>query len=145
MTGQLVLTPPKCGQRIHRPVVTRAASVVLALDDVAQARAIRDAFRLDGWEVYLAAGDLDARRLVHQLRPTAAILATDPAKGESGWLTCKKLVMDRPALRVILVSPNPTDRERRLAEFVGAAALVATSATCRLVGAASGFDVPTAN
>src|SRR5262245_32137804 len=145
MTGQLVLTPPKCGHRIHRPVMTRAASVVIALDYLVQARAIRDAFRQDGWDFHLAAGDLDARRLVHQLRPTAAILATEPVKGESGWLTCKKLVMDRPALRVILVSPTPTDRERRLAEFVGAAALVSTSAVCRVFRAAAGFDIASVN
>lgn len=145
MTGQLVLTPRKCVQGSHRRVVARAASVVIALDDVTQARAIRDVFHRDGWDVHLAAGDLDTRRLVYQLRPTAAILATNPVKGESGWLTCKKLVMDRPALRVILVSPNPTDRDRRLAEFVGAAALVSASAVYRAIRAASGIDVPSVN
>jgi len=144
MTGQLVLTPPKSSQRI-RPVVTRAASVVVALGEGAHARAIEEALRQGGWDVQVAASDIDARRLVHRLRPTAVILETDPRQGESGWLTCKKLLMDRPGLRVVLVSPDPTDRERRLAQFVGAADLVSAAAACRVVRAICGFDVPSVN
>ena len=45
--------------------------------------------------------------MIREIRPLASVLAT-PRDRESGWLTCKKLILERPNLKVILVESNPT-------------------------------------
>ena len=68
-----------------------------------------------------------------------------PANAESGWLTCKKLLMERPALRVILVAATPNPEHARLAEFVGAAAYVAAAVPTAAVRSAMGFEFRSVN
>jgi hypothetical protein len=48
-----------------------------------------------------------------------------------GWLTCDKLTREQPALRVILVSGQPSAEQSRFADFVGASALVSRKASVR--------------
>ena len=148
MTRQPTLTPLPThlpGGHSSDRSLNRAARVVVALRNSPHARPIQDAFRHQGWEVHVAYGDTDARRLVRQVRPLASVLCARPANGESGWLTCKKLLMERPALRVILVAANPTPEESRLAEFVGAAAYVGTAVPTAAVRAAMGLEYRSAN
>jgi hypothetical protein len=52
-----------------------------------------------------------------------AVLDAD-LPGESGWLTCAKLVHENPLVKVVLVDPNPDARQEDRADFVGASALV---------------------
>ena len=80
-------------------------------------------FRRLGWDVYLARGGQDARRLVHLLEADVAILHAD-LREESGWLTCDKLTREQPLARVILVGDDLCRRNQDLALFVGASALV---------------------
>jgi len=75
-----------------------------------------------------------------RLRRGVVVLQAE-SDGESGWLTCAKMCSAKPALRVVLVGHEPSDRERRLAEFVGATALVCeTEGAHRLVAAILGRE-----
>ena len=92
-----------------RPVRTNlVARVVVDLGDAALTRPVADAFRRNGWEVHVAGCADDARQMIREIRPLASVLAATPRDRESGWLTCKKLILERPNLKVILVESNPT-------------------------------------
>jgi DNA-binding response OmpR family regulator len=97
--------------------------LVLAYADSTYAALAGRYFRRLGWEVHLTSSGPEARRLARTLAPSIVILDTD-LQEESGWLTCDKLHRERPAQKIVLLSSNPTEEGRRLAEFVGAAALV---------------------
>ncbi len=107
---------------IDQPAACRPL-LVMAYGDSLYAALSGRHFRRLGWEVHLAGSGPELRRLVHALNPAVVVIDTD-LRDESGWLTCDKLSRACPAPKVILVSPDPTDENRRLAEFVGAAALV---------------------
>jgi len=109
----------------------RRPLLILAYADSTYASLAGRYFRRLGWEVHLTSSGTEARRLARTLAPTVVVLDTDLAD-ESGWLTCDKLRRERPNQKVVLVSPNPNEEGRRLAEFVGAATLV-----CRGVGVSS--------
>lgn len=99
--------------------------LVLAHSDPAYAAGARRALRRLGWDVYLANSGPEARRLARMLAADIVVLEAD-LPGESGWLTCDKIVREELAPRVILVSPtiNPVSEEFR--QFVGATGLVAS-------------------
>jgi hypothetical protein len=79
---------------------------------------------LMGLDVCLANTPEDLHRLA--IRPrTAAIVLPVEAGGESGFLTCAKLRLTRPKLKLVLVG-DLTPRDQRFAGFVGAG--VATEA-----------------
>ncbi len=97
--------------------------MVVAYADSAHAALCARHFRRLGWEVHLASSGPDARRMAYGLTPEVVILDTQ-LPGESGWLTCAKLALATGAQKVVLVSPEVTAEELRLAEAAGAAALV---------------------
>ncbi len=101
----------------------RRPLLVLAYADSYYAALSCRHFRRLGWEVHLAPGGVEARRLAHTLGPAVVVLDTD-LRDESGWLTCDKLRREIPDQNVVLVSENPTDEGRRFAAFVGARSLV---------------------
>lgn len=100
--------------------------LVLAHADEAYAASIARGFRRLGWDVYLAQSGPEARRLVRMLAADAVILDAALPE-ESGWLTCQKLTGEQPLIDAILVSDNLSVRNRELADFVGASALVRQS------------------
>jgi DNA-binding response OmpR family regulator len=81
-------------------------------------------FRRLGWDVYQAQRGPEVRRLARMLDADLVILDVGLLE-ETGWLTCAKLVQERPRSRVILVTSDPSPRDQALAEFVGACAVVA--------------------
>ncbi len=81
-------------------------------------------FRRLGWEVHLASSGPEARRLVRLLEPQAIVLAVG-LRDESGWLTCAKLLLEHPNMKVVLLAERSTESMGRFARFVGATALVA--------------------
>jgi DNA-binding response OmpR family regulator len=83
---------------------------------------VERSFRQDGWTVYTADSGPEARRLAGKLPRPLVVLEAD-LPDESGWLTCAKLLEERPGTQVILVGPI-TPRNRAFAAFVGAARLV---------------------
>jgi DNA-binding response OmpR family regulator len=97
--------------------------MVVAYADSAHAALSARHFRRLGWEVHLASSGPDARNLVQALGPEVVLLDTE-LPDESGWLTCAKLMLGSGVPKVVLVSPEPTEEEQRLAEEVGAAVLV---------------------
>ena len=84
--------------------------------DAAFAARLADPFYLLGWEV-CAAGD-SVHSAAARKNPTAVVLPVRHGD-ESGFLTCAKLRLARPKLRVVLVGER-TPRAERLARFVGA-------------------------
>jgi DNA-binding response OmpR family regulator len=116
--------------------------MVVAYADSAHAALSARHFRRLGWEVHLASSGPDARQLSRDLAPEVVILDTQ-LPDESGWLTCAKLVLSDGAQKVVLVSPDATDEEQRLAETVGAAALVSReTGVPALVGEVMGMALP---
>ncbi|HLN31290.1 MAG TPA: response regulator [Gemmataceae bacterium] len=102
-------------------------SIVLALPDVTFAVRVSRQLRHQGWEVYLAASGIDARRLSAALQPQLVVLDTD-LPDESGWLSCAKLTCLGPGHKVFLLSSRTSARRAALARFVGALALVSSAA-----------------
>ena len=76
-----------------------------------------------GWDIYQARVGPEVRRLSRMLEPDLVVLDTD-LEGESGWLTCAKLKQDSPDREVVLVTGEDSPRNRTLARFVGAVALI---------------------
>jgi DNA-binding response OmpR family regulator len=110
----------------NKPVAYRRR-LVLAYADSAHAVLCCRQLRRLGWEVHLTASGTEARRLAQTLEPAVVVL--DAAlRDESGWLTCAKLLHDRPGQRVVLVTDEVTSEGERLAGHVGAAILVRRSA-----------------
>ena len=102
--------------------VKRPCLIVAHGDSVYAAQACRT-FRRLGWDVHQAASGPEVRRLTRTVEPRSMILdALLP--NESGWLTCDKLRLECPDVRVILVAVEPGFHEANFSVFVGAAALV---------------------
>jgi DNA-binding response OmpR family regulator len=137
MMTQLVVTP-----LVPRPHLARPARVVVALNDGPQARAVLATFRRQGWEVHVPANGVDARQVARESRARAVVLDATPDGDESGYLTCKKLLLERPTTKVVLVGENVLDDDRRLAAFVGASALVGASNPLGVVSAVMGLRLP---
>jgi DNA-binding response OmpR family regulator len=108
--------------RTNPRLETRPCLLLSHSDPVYQAVASRY-LRQCGWDVFLTASGPELRRLARHLAPTVAVLDTRLA-GESGWLTCAKLRMEQPGLKIVLVSPRPRPRTHRFARFVGASDLI---------------------
>jgi DNA-binding response OmpR family regulator len=116
--------------------------MVLAYADSQYAALCCRQLRRLGWEVHLANRGSDARRLAQALRPSVVVIDIE-LHDESGWLTCDKLRREVPGQKVVLVSRQSTPEDRRLAGFVGAAALVSrASGTTALVDEVLGRALP---
>jgi hypothetical protein len=109
--------------------------VVLAHGDAAFVSHAARCLRRLGWDVYQAQAGPEVRRLARMLEPEVVLLDADLVQ-ESGWLTCAKLMRERPGCKVVLVGePNPRNRE--LARFVGASLLVRRDESLAAVAAQS--------
>ncbi len=97
--------------------------LVLAHGNSAYAASAAHAFRLRGWDVYLARSGPETRRLVRMLSADLVILDAQLPE-ESGWLTCAKLAGEQPLMEIVLVAEASTPILHRLAAFVGAHLLV---------------------
>jgi DNA-binding response OmpR family regulator len=73
---------------------------------------------LMGLDVCSAASAEALHSLAVRSRTAAVVLPVETA-GESGFLTCAKLRLSRPKLKVVLVG-KPTARSERFARFLGA-------------------------
>ena len=76
-----------------------------------------------GWESIAVESAAKARLLARSARTVALLLDVD-LQDESGWLTCDKVLRERPELCVVLMSKDTRPENRRFATFVGARALV---------------------
>jgi hypothetical protein len=86
-----------------------------------------------GWKVHLAASGAEARLVAFAHDVSAAVLAAEPARDESGWLTCWKLLHAHPKVRVLIVGAQPMERGQRMADFVGAAGYLSASASASAI------------
>src|SRR5262245_32228996 len=76
--------------------------VILALPHSPLCAIVTIQLRQRGWTVWQAGSADHARRLAASHLPSAIVLAAD-SEDESGWLTCAKLKLAQPRLRVLLV------------------------------------------
>ena len=93
--------------------------LILASTDRARANRAAEYFQHQGWEVHRTCSGVEARALTHSVRPDAVILDTN-LPDETGWLTCAKLRLAKPAQKIVLVGSE----ERGMSTFVGASALI---------------------
>ena len=97
--------------------------VIVAHADAAYAAQACRAFRQLGLDVRQAESGPELRRLVRIHEPRFIVLDT-LLPNESGWLTCDKVRLEFPEVRVVLVAVEPGFHEANFAVFVGAAGLV---------------------
>jgi DNA-binding response OmpR family regulator len=109
--------------RIDASLARRPRIVVAYADSVYAAQCARH-FRRLGWEVHLAHSGHDARRLAGLIEPQVVVVDTE-LPSQSGGLACAKAMSASGSYRVVLVSPAVGEGELRLAEEIGAAAIVA--------------------
>jgi CheY-like chemotaxis protein len=110
----------------HKSVPFRPCLVLAYADSAHAVQSCRQLRRL-GWEVHLTSSGVEARQLAEALAPAVVVLDTD-LRDESGWLTCAKLLQERPGQRVVLVADAVTAEAGRFADHVGAARLVTRQA-----------------
>jgi len=84
-----------------------------------------ESLRRLGWDIWTATSRDDLHTLAVRKNPAAVLLPTG-AGLESGYLTCAKLRLSQPLLRIVLVG-EMNARAERFAGFVGAG--FATEAT----------------
>jgi DNA-binding response OmpR family regulator len=101
--------------------------LLIAQADPGDAARTARSFRRLGWDVYTARTGPEVRRLARMLDPRLVVLDTLLPE-ESGWLTCEKLTHELADVRVLLVDDDACPERKSLADFVGAAALVARGA-----------------
>jgi DNA-binding response OmpR family regulator len=101
----------------HRPCMVLASGDPVCTADLCRR------FRRQGWDVYPTHGGPEARRLARMLDADLVILDAD-LPGESGFLTCAKLIRERTSGQVVLVCEDDSPHNRALAVFVGAVDLV---------------------
>ena len=109
-----------CGATLSRPDAARRKGPRLVLGGRAFSARLAALLRELGWDVQTAADAAEARRLALRHRPHAVLLAAD-ADDESGFLSCAKLRLCLPRVRVVLVAAERTPAAERFAGFVGAA------------------------
>jgi DNA-binding response OmpR family regulator len=97
--------------------------LVLGYGDSSRAAQCARALRRLGWEVHQAGTAVEIRRLTLALAPDLVVLDTD-LPDESGWLTCAKLRVDLPEMKIVLVDPQRTPQRERFAAFVGASQVI---------------------
>lgn len=105
-----------------RKLITRP-QLVVAHANAGYAQLVGRHYHHLGWDSHLASSGSEVRQLVRELSPAVVVLGTD-WPGESGWLTCGKLLDEHPDLKVVLVTGRSTPANCRFARFVGAAAIV---------------------
>lgn len=125
MNQQPVITTrkPSPGGKRSDETSCRAGRMVVCLGNLPQGAVIERYFQERGWEVLAARSGEEARLLVRKCS-NPVVLLTEYAADESGWVTCWKVLSDRPTLQVCVIGPRPAEEGARLAEFVKAAAYI---------------------
>lgn len=125
-------------QRGSGVCVNRAApKLVIGLIRGELARGLELHFRAAGWRVCSADTTAELRRKAQGSKAAAIVLPAAACRGESGFLTCAKLIRSLPGVRVVMVGPAcPTSV--RFARFVGAAAYVPETASAEDLAKAIG-------
>jgi hypothetical protein len=100
--------------------------MVVCLGTLPGAPVIERYFQERGWKVMAANSGAEARQLARVCIEPVVLLAEETAD-ESGWLTCWKVLSDRPNARVCVVGPRPAEEGARLAKLVKATAYIPQS------------------
>jgi ActR/RegA family two-component response regulator len=131
---------------ISTQLVSSAPRIVLALEGIPNAVELKRLLQAHGFDVHSARSFAEARSLARQGQTVASVIATEANKLESGWLTCKKMLLEQPAMRVVLVGNKPSAKSERFAHFLGASAYVSTSSSVQSIArAALGGELPSIN
>src|SRR5262245_59266300 len=89
---------------MNRCMMENRPRLLLVYADSAYASLAGRYFRRLGWEVRMVADGAEARRQFEDFQPTFVVIDTD-LPDESGWLTCAKIMLDRPCARIIIQAP----------------------------------------
>jgi DNA-binding NarL/FixJ family response regulator len=105
-----------------------APKLVIGLIHGEQARGLELHFKAAGWRVCSADTTAELRAKAEGSQAAAIVLPVSACGGESGYLTCAKLIRSLPGVRVVMVGPE-SKRHARFAKFAGAAAYLPETAT----------------
>ena len=147
MNQQPLLSPRKPstlhGKRTPDAPRRVAGRTILCLGDLPGAAVIERFFQERGWRVQRASSGSEVRAIAYAHQASAAIITEYPPNDQSGWLTCWKLLGDRPMMNVVIVGDRDAAEGRRWADFVGASAYVpaseSTAGICRALAEATAF------
>ncbi len=101
----------------------RPSHIVIAHSDAEYVTDVQEALQLRGCAVHAARSGEQARELARRYRAVLVVLDSEMPL-ESGWLTADKLARENPRARIVVVTPELTDKDRELASFVQATAVV---------------------
>lgn len=105
-----------------------APKLVIGLIRGELARGLELQFKAAGWRVCSADTTAELRAKAEGSKAAAIVLPVAACSGESGFLTCAKLIRSLPGVRVVMVGRD-CPRKARFAKFVGAAAYVPDTAS----------------
>lgn len=105
-----------------------APKLVIGLIHGELARGLELHFKAAGWRVCSADTAAELRDKALGSRAAAIVLPVSACGGESGYLTCAKLIRSLPNVRVVMVGPD-SKRHARFAQFAGAAAYLPETAS----------------
>jgi len=117
---------PVISTRKTSPGGKKPGRMVVCLGALPNAPVIERYFQERGWKVQAAMSGTEARLLVRQSIEPVVLLAEETSE-ESGWLTCWKVLSDRPDSQVCVIGPRPAEEGARLAQLVKAAAYIPQS------------------
>ncbi len=106
----------------REPIATRP-QLLIAHPSAEYVRSVCRHYQGLGWDTHQTETARKARVLARTVAPTVVVLAIE-LPDESGWLTCDKILLDRPRQKVVLITDYTKQANQCFAEFVGAAALV---------------------
>jgi hypothetical protein len=131
MNKQPVLTPRNHGCSANREDHPRRSAnrVVLCLGNWQRTAVLERLFQERGWKVCVAGGGHEARAMVREHGAALAIFSADNPNSESGWLTCWKLLSEKPGTQTAIVGELPVEQGKRYASLVGAAEYLPASET----------------
>jgi DNA-binding response OmpR family regulator len=127
-------------------LVSPAPRIVISLEGLSNATELKSLFLAHGFDVHTAKTAKEARQLSRHRQTVASILSTEGNKLESGWLTCKKMLLEQPKLRIVLLGNRPSAKSERFAHFLGASAYLSTASSPQTIArAAIGGELPSVN
>lgn len=108
---------------MNRLIMNTRPRLLLAYSDSAHASQCGRFFRRLGWEVRMVPCGFEARRQVYEFQPTILVVDADLPE-ESGWLTCAKIVLDRPQAKILVQVPFRDEESEKQVQFLGLDGLV---------------------
>ncbi len=97
----------------------RKNQVLISISDNLLREGLNNYFKEHGFSVTFTPKGDEIRKIVREEKPHVTIISVDGRSLESGWLICKKLRMENPDAKIVLLGSKPSAKFERFANFLG--------------------------